>query len=634
MFYAWSKPTTVETLVLRTKPQRLVTPLLGGLIGAVAGAHTLGTGVVFGRTESVGNVGGDSSTTLTGMRYFLAEEWQWPFLQVSNLNAPDGVPIAFTDSIPIWSLFAKTMGPLGLEPATWFGLWFLAVYVLQGLFAVEALRAWGVKHTSSLLAGSAVAVSMPFFIHRVFHPALTGHFIILAAWAVAGHLRTISPDKPRLGLQVAAVAAIVVSFLIHPYFIVMTSVVVIPVIADLVRTSRLSYVQGGAWFSGLVAAVGAIAYGGGYLTSGAGSAEGYGLFGMVAFGPLLPQRSDVFPGDENIIAVNGSLESYVWLGFGLLVGLLFVVGAAAMNRSRSWQIVQNHQLLALCMVCLYFYAITPVVHLYNNSSFSLLDNRLGPIPISISMVLVGLATLGASLYLLKAGSALIRRWPVIPVAAGLAVAVGFSATWMPTLLQSFTGQFRASGRLFWAIGYGLMIVTFVAIDRISRKELAIGVAVLIALIQLVDVEQNRINARSNFDSRPEQVADVTTFDSLIARHDRVTMPNNLACLGGHDIQRFQNVLTAASLDAKPIDNMDEPRIKTKNKVTCLDVQTVDLSPGMIGFYFGPVSLSDSSTGTSKPLESLCRQSTSITVCTQNWDEIDNDDTVKLAIPFE
>ena len=612
-----------------------VTSLLGGLVGAAAAIHTLGTGVVFGRSESVGSVSGDTSTTLTGMRYFLAEDWQWPFLQVSNLNAPDGVPIAFTDSIPAWSLFAKLMSPLGLESTTWFGLWFLAIYVLQGIFAVEALRAWGVKRTPTLLAGSVVAVSMSFFIHRVLHPALAGHFIILAAWAVAGHLRTANRENPKIDYQVAAIVVIVVSFLIHPYFIVMTSIVLVPVLGDLVRSVNLSFLRAGVWVSGLAASVGAVAYGGGYLTSGAGSAQGYGLFGLVVLGPLTPQQSDVFPGDDNIIAVNESLESYAWLGFGLVVALVCVVVAGFRNRSKTIQIIRRHQLLLLFLVCLYMYAVTPVIHLYSNSAINLLDNQLGPIPYSITLTLAvaGLVAVVGSLCALRSGSRFLRRWPVIPIAAGFATLFGISATWMPVLLESFTGQFRASGRLFWTVGYGLLVLAFAVIDRISRRGVAIGVAVLVALLQALDAGETRINAGSTFDPRPELIADIDTFDSLISSHDRVTLPNNLACIEGADIQRFQNVIAAASLDAKPIDNMDEPRIKTMDRVTCAETQIVDLSPDEIGFYFGPVELADSSGGAAS-LDTLCRRSTTITACTRNWDQIDQDDSIELSIPFE
>lgn len=49
---------------------------------------------------------------LTGELYFLAQPWHWPVLEALRLDAPHGVNIALTDSIPLVAVIVKALHPL------------------------------------------------------------------------------------------------------------------------------------------------------------------------------------------------------------------------------------------------------------------------------------------------------------------------------------------------------------------------------------------------------------------------------------------------------------------------------------------------------------------------------------------
>ncbi|MBK7502868.1 MAG: hypothetical protein IPI14_09750 [Polaromonas sp.] len=50
---------------------------------------------------------GDISQHISGWWYYMQEPWHLPLLHTYKLDHPDGVSIAFTDSIPLAALFSS-----------------------------------------------------------------------------------------------------------------------------------------------------------------------------------------------------------------------------------------------------------------------------------------------------------------------------------------------------------------------------------------------------------------------------------------------------------------------------------------------------------------------------------------------
>ena len=100
-------------------------------------------------------LGGDVTTHLVGLRYFLADAWRFPLFQTRLLVPPRGVNIIFTDSLPLFAFFAKLARPLLSPGANYFGLWFLVAWVAQPVAAVYALRGLGIRKLVPLSAAAA-----------------------------------------------------------------------------------------------------------------------------------------------------------------------------------------------------------------------------------------------------------------------------------------------------------------------------------------------------------------------------------------------------------------------------------------------------------------------------------------------
>src|SRR5690554_985993 len=55
-------------------------------------------------------VTGDAASHISGWLFFREDQWRFPLLHSVRLNAPEGVSIAFTDSIPLVALLQKRCG--------------------------------------------------------------------------------------------------------------------------------------------------------------------------------------------------------------------------------------------------------------------------------------------------------------------------------------------------------------------------------------------------------------------------------------------------------------------------------------------------------------------------------------------
>jgi hypothetical protein len=92
---------------------------------------------------------GDNAQHTSGWWYYAKDTWHFPLLHTSRVDHPEGISIAFTDSIPLAALFFKTL--MTLFPASfpehfhYFGWWIGFVFITQALSATLLMRALGAK---------------------------------------------------------------------------------------------------------------------------------------------------------------------------------------------------------------------------------------------------------------------------------------------------------------------------------------------------------------------------------------------------------------------------------------------------------------------------------------------------------
>jgi hypothetical protein len=295
---------------------------------------------------------GDAAQHAIAQRYFLADAWRWPPLQVANLLASDGLNIAFADGIPLLALPLKALRDLLPEGFHGIGLWYAIAWVMQPLAAVWCLRGTGERRLLPAIAVALAASAMPSFINRYGHAALTGQFTLLVGLGL--YLRLVR--RQSAGLWLLALLASVGTLLVHPYLGAMVLALLAAVPLSLLLRGDRGWFVAGLGVLACAGAVGATMAAFGYL--GAKGDGGYGDFALNLFSPVWPWRSwflGGLVGREADATGHGGWEGYNWLGIGLLAGMMAVVLLAPRALAVA---LRRHAGLALVLLGLTLLAVS------------------------------------------------------------------------------------------------------------------------------------------------------------------------------------------------------------------------------------------------------------------------------------
>lgn len=529
------------------------TVLSGALIGVLAALVTFGFDFFRGDPAYWDYLWGDAGSGLAALRYYLDDGWGFPLLQANGINSPDGINVAFTDSIPLLALTAKLLRPLGFAPEQWWAWWYLFIYAAQGAAAAYAVRCWGSRSALTEACVAVVAVSAPILLLRTWHPGLAGQFTLLLAWAFVGNLRRGRGDQRRI--LASGALLIVVSLLIHVYLMVGVVIVVVGGVLNEWAQQRLRRRDVGWWFALLLGNVAVLGIVFGYFSAGAARAGGYYLVGMHLLGPVVPQWSTLWPGDEWIIDASGSFEAFNWLGFGWL-GIIML--ALAISRHSVIDFIRRYQVLAALLVLLTAYSITPVIRVRDDNPH---DLRTPLRWIFQSYDLHGYAYGAAATVAALATLEYLRRnrtngWRYGGIALSIPVLIwGLSMLTDTVLIDAVTGQFRSAGRLFWVVSYGLLVVGGARIGSrtvpMKRPLLAVSIAAL-ALVQVIDVAAFRTQAGQTLDPTPERIERIDAIVEALQGAERINIEPAYNCVvaqaGFEGIWAYQDVGIAASLE--------------------------------------------------------------------------------------
>lgn len=352
----------------------------------------------------------------------------WPLCVASGINAPNGLSVAYTDSIPLFAVFFKLLDPLLPETFQYFGWFTLLCFALQGGFGALLLGLFSKGLTLPLL-GDVLLVTSPVLWERVFrHTSLGAQFFVLGALYYYFKLRRQGRFAGR-GLFALNVLAII----IHPYYLPMTFAITLALLLEyafakhqfaapaLYLGANLAATIAAGWICGLF-----------YGTAGGGSEALYGYFGLnlnalwnpVGVGGVLYSR--LLPAQNQ---VGGNYDAFAYLGLGVLVALVAGSVAAWVGGARPWGWLRRHW--ALCAVCavLTAFAISHVV---------------------------------------TANGAILVQLP------------------LPGRLISLFSIFRSSGRMLWPVYYLLMAAAFALLARLGGR-CGLAAVVLLVAVQVWDV---------------------------------------------------------------------------------------------------------------------------------------------------
>lgn len=287
---------------------------------------------------------GDEALNVIGQRYYLADSWHWPVLMTKNLVPPEGINVAFMDTIPLLLVPLKVVRSILPPGFHLVFLWLAICWLLQPIAAVFALRSAGERRLLPAVAVAVLSISVPTLLYRFGHAALCSHFLILVALGL--YFQIVNRDRRKPLLQ--ALLLILASLFIHPYLMYMVIAVLLAApLTLLIRRDR-------SWMRVAVALVGAVGVTGVLaLVMGYGRAlpmTGLGYYSMNLFSPVYPFGSSLLKGFEKPInATGGQGEGYQYLGLGVLL-LVLVVEFCLGYREKLRVIARHSGIVVVCLI--------------------------------------------------------------------------------------------------------------------------------------------------------------------------------------------------------------------------------------------------------------------------------------------
>lgn len=265
--------------------------------------------------------GGDAASHVSGWLFFKDDEWRFPLLLSTRINAPDGISIAFADSIPLLALLLKPFSALLPENFHYFGWWHAFSYLLQAICAVFLIRSLNVLHLPGALIAAAFAITWPALTHRFGHTALMSHGLLLLA--LAFYLRGSNARWSVWQTCTAFIALTSAALLVHPYLLAMTYPVLLAYLLRQYCSTRISLKQAFAWtFASLLVLLG-LMYAGGYLIGKGAAIAGFGIYSLNLLSPFCGGMLCPSP-----YANPGQDEGFNYFGAGLLGLLAWVLLSA------------------------------------------------------------------------------------------------------------------------------------------------------------------------------------------------------------------------------------------------------------------------------------------------------------------
>lgn len=383
---------------------------------------------------------GDLSVAYVAWTQFLSDQ-NAVWLTTDRLSYPMPMSISLFDPMPILMLLVRPFSGLIANGQQFFGWYFVACLVLQGIFGymatLEAQGLVGRAHSSLsyyvAILGGMLFASIPFtFLRFVGHTALSSQWVLaLSVWAT---LATLDSGQRRW-LVVNGLVLFLATGL-NPYLALLV----------LISNSIVTLVRGWRFFPwrvalrigalAVIASIGLKVFG--FADAAGASTGGYGHYSMNILGPIDSNGRAALFGLDIFDPTGGqSFEGYNYLGFGLL---------------------------ALCAFLLV--------------SFLTYKPDYGRFPFVAVFLVIAIC------YLLALSTKVTLSGHVVDIAV---------PKWIGFLLE----RFRASGRLFWMAGFWIIVASMsAAVMRWGQFRGAV-LLTFVVIIQLIDLRPIVHDVRSS-----------------------------------------------------------------------------------------------------------------------------------------
>ena len=425
--------TNARSVILRWKqtPTFLVSFIVGAILGiafflSFYGAYVLNPTHINWLQNFL-----DLEQHYDGWVFYRQSPWTFPLGVAKRLAYPGGIPVTYTDSIPLLAIPFKAIS--GLLPATfqYFGLWGLLCFALQGGIGAMLVRRWS-GNLLIIAGGATFFVLSPTLLSRMFvHTALASQWLLLAGiW----FLLDLRPSASLRRQMIVWTALLLLALLITPYFLVMVGALFVMSLARTHMTWKSTAIK--ALTPSLIAIVVFWVIGGFAVQDTAEWGLGVYAFNLNSlYNPLGWSRFVA-----NLPTVTPTFETLNYLGLGilLLLPVAIYLGLQQLESfSKIWRLARQatlrHYIIALAGLGLLVMAVSPEVQFGD----SILLN----------------VSLPAKLY---------EAWSI----------------------------FRAGGRLFWPLNYLIVVGVLASLIRLNRR-LSTGLLVCIfclaVVIQVTDI---------------------------------------------------------------------------------------------------------------------------------------------------
>lgn len=498
----------------------------------------------------------DPAQHLIGARYFLADQWRWPLLDLPNLGTPQGSNLTMTDSIPLAALLTKLLKPVLPHWPNYFGPWLWLCFTLQAAGFAAIARALGVRERWAIIGIGLLGLASPILLFRTAHIALCSQFVLLfplAAYWRYSRLR--ARPLPFLSMT----AWLVAGLLIHPYLAAMQLAIALAMLGTGLWQQRLAtrhaVIALAGWISVLLLV--------GWICGNAGVALPWGSYGVAPLnlaGPWWPQLSGLFAPDRLIDPTGYHYDAYNYWGAGFLFAILatVVVGVRLADARRHLHVDVTdasgdpsrdgrHAPLLLVLWLLTVYAIGYDVYWLAQPVFGV---RAAEVMAGFDRA-QGLASIGDVVRSHPGGLVLLTAAQLLPVFAFLAYAwrrqrfavlrfVGVLAVFAIALLLiaperslRTLSNFAASGRFFWVVTYTMVPAAIVFCYRhLPRPGFALLLFAVIAL-QFADMRPLFERQRAQFAATNPMLASFAELQPLIANAQRVDIQPRFGCVKNH-----------------------------------------------------------------------------------------------------
>ena len=166
--------------------------------------------------------GGDLSQHYLGWLAYRNSSWHFPIGMIDNLAYPNLVSIIFTDSIPLFAVFFKSLSSFLPKSFQYFGFWGVLCFVLQAQLTISILKKYTDNYPAIFFAALLVIIT-PTMVNRMYwHTALAGQWVLLYGFYI---LLNINQHSKKTILINIGILALISSF-IHIYFVLMNGIII------------------------------------------------------------------------------------------------------------------------------------------------------------------------------------------------------------------------------------------------------------------------------------------------------------------------------------------------------------------------------------------------------------------------